>query len=144
MRCPLCGLEFEETAMACHSSCMFNESCGIICCPNCGYQMPDARKSRLAEGLRLALARRSRRNGYYRESVRPLSMMQPGQSGTIVAIQSENESRVERLHIMGVMPDAQVTLTQKRPAYVLRVGFTELSVELEIADDILVEVTAAI
>ena len=139
MRCPLCGYEFEPTVMTCHTSCAFNESCGIICCPNCGYQMPDERKSRLAEALRRMLTRKQDKP-VSEEHVRPLSAMQPGQSGKVVSIQSTHDQRVERLHILGLTDGVAITLEQKRPTFVLRAGFTELSIEREVANEILVEV----
>ena len=67
--------------------------------------------------------------------------MQPGQSGKVVAINSVNHNRIERLHVLGLVTDALVTLEQKRPTYVLKVGFTELSVDHEIATNIMVDVT---
>ena len=139
MRCPLCGYEFETTAMTCHTSCAFNENCGIICCPNCGYQMPDERKSRLAEVLRRMIARK-REKSILGERIRPLSTLQPGQSGKVVSIQSTHDQRVERLHILGLTDGATIMLEQKRPTFVLRAGFTELSIEREVANDIIVEV----
>ncbi|MFN8371927.1 MAG: FeoA domain-containing protein [Anaerolineae bacterium] len=138
IHCPLCGFEFESTAMSCHSSCAFNESCGIICCPNCGYQMPDEQKSRVAEALRRWLSRRREQQELL--PVRPLSAMRPGESGKVVAINSQSHNRVERLHVLGLINDAHVTLEQKRPTYVLRVGFTELSIEQDIAQEIMVDV----
>ena len=139
MRCPLCSYEFEPTAMMCHSSCAFNESCGIICCPNCGYQMADERKSRLAAALRRMLARKQNIPDP-QEKVRPLSTLQPGQSGTVVTIQSSHHGRVDRLLVLGLTDGASITLEQKRPTFVLRAGFTELSVEREVADEIIVKV----
>lgn len=140
MRCPLCGFEFEPTAMSCHSSCAFNDSCGIICCPNCGYQIPDERKSRMADALRRFIARR--RADHENESpVRPLTAMQPGQTGKVIAINSTNHARIERLHILGLVNDAAVTLQQKHPTYVLKVGFTELSIDHDIATNIMVDVS---
>jgi len=138
MICPLCSYEFEATLLACHSSCAFNESCGIICCPNCGYQVPDERKSRLAGALRRFLSRKPDRTEYL-TAVRPLSTLLAGQTGKITTINSDNHARVERLNVLGLTADALVRVDQKRPTYVLSVGFTELTVEREIADDILVE-----
>lgn len=140
MRCPLCGTEFELTSMSCHASCAFNDSCGIICCPNCGYQIPDETKSRMANALRRLITRR-RNEETSQEPIRPLSAMQPGQSGKVVAINSSNHARIERLHILGLVTDALVTLEQKRPTFVLKVGFTELSVDYEIALNIMVDVS---
>jgi Fe2+ transport system protein FeoA len=139
MRCQLCGYEFDETAMSCHSSCAFNEACAVICCPNCGYQAVDEQKTRVATVLRRILSRRQTTINLL--PVRPLSSMNPGQSGTVVEITSSHHARVERLQVLGLITDAPITLEQKNPTFVLRVGFTQLSVEREIADDILVKVT---
>jgi Fe2+ transport system protein FeoA len=141
MRCPLCSFEFEVTAMSCHSSCAFNDSCGIICCPNCGYQIPDERKSRLADGLRRFLSR-SQGKTEEQPAIRPLSTLSAGQVGRVIAVHSENHARVEKLNVLGLITDAQVIVEQKRPTFVLRVGFTEFSVEADIADEILVEIVS--
>ncbi len=141
MICPLCGYEFEASALSCHTSCAFNDSCGIICCPNCGYQIPDERKSRMANALRRFIASK-RGEDKTLEPIRPVSDMQPGQSGKVVAINSVNHTRIERLHVLGLITNAIITLEQKRPTYVLRVGFTELSIDREIASNIMVDVSA--
>lgn len=139
MQCPLCGFTFDETLMACHSSCTFNESCGIICCPNCGFQVADERKSRLANALRTALARR--RKMVVRGEC-TLSQLQPGQSGTVLEIHTDNHMRAEKLQVLGITPGARIRLGQRHPAFVLQVGFTEISLEREVADEIMVEVEA--
>jgi hypothetical protein len=55
--CPLCSFEFDESAMMCVAACPLAavQGCNILCCPNCGYQMVDERKSRMARLLRRAL-----------------------------------------------------------------------------------------
>jgi hypothetical protein len=55
--CPLCGYEFNETALTCVAICPMAalQGCSLICCPNCGYQMVDERKSKLAQALRRIL-----------------------------------------------------------------------------------------
>jgi hypothetical protein len=45
MKCALCGYEFDEMGLACHTKCPLAKGCAIICCPNCGYQVVDERKS---------------------------------------------------------------------------------------------------
>jgi len=70
---------------------------------------------------------------------RRLSDLRPGQSGTVVSIESRSAARLDRLSTFGVTPGFEVTLEQRQPAYVLRVGFTELSIEREVADEIIVE-----
>lgn len=41
MKCALCGFEFEESeaARGC-SGCASMGGCGLIRCPNCGYEWP--------------------------------------------------------------------------------------------------------
>lgn len=140
--CPLCGHSFDAAQLACHASCMFNARCAIICCPNCGYQVPDSRRSVLAEGLRRWLNHRS---GPVQslEQVCRLTELHPGQCGQVVRIESTAHDRVEKLQVLGLFPASMVTLEQKRPAYVVRVGFTELSLERDIAEQIVVRVQPA-
>ena len=41
MKCQLCGLEFkEEDGRATCKGCTLSRSCGLIKCPNCGYEIP--------------------------------------------------------------------------------------------------------
>lgn len=101
--------------------------------------MPDESKSRMANALRLYIARK-RGEGKALDPVRPLSSLRPGQSGKVVAINSDNHARIERLHVLGLVNDAIIRLEQKRPTYVLKVGFTELTVDHDIAADIMVDV----
>lgn len=138
MHCPLCGHEFDETQMICHTSCVFHKRCAIICCPNCGYQVPDERKSHLAEFFRKRFARSTEPPAD--SPVRPLTTLRPGQQAQVVEVGAGDPHRQERLSVFGVIPGAQVTLQQRHPAYVVRIGFTELSLEHDIADGILVEV----
>ncbi|MBI3761135.1 MAG: hypothetical protein HY260_04650 [Chloroflexi bacterium] len=51
-KCALCGYEFEEKELACHSKCPMSEGCAIICCPNCGFQEVDESKSEVAVLIR--------------------------------------------------------------------------------------------
>lgn len=133
MNCPLCGLSFDETKLACHPSCVLHEACNVICCPGCGYQMVDTSRSKLAGSLR-----RLFRCGHHTPAAPQqrrcsLTDMRAGQSGTVAAVGSDSEDVRERLMILGVMPGAAFTLVQRRPAFVVRVGLTELSLEHNVA-----------
>ncbi|HRL10786.1 MAG TPA: FeoA domain-containing protein [Aggregatilineales bacterium] len=136
--CPLCGYDFNDGDMACHTSCVFHNHCSIVCCPNCGYQLPDENRSHLAD-LFKRLTGRKEEQPEPRSQLRPLSALLPGQSARIVKVSAATAHRQERLSVFGVIPGAKITLQQRKPAYVLRVGFTELSIEYEIADSILVD-----
>jgi ferrous iron transport protein A len=139
MRCQLCGYEFDETALACHASCALGKNCAIICCPNCGHQTVDESRSKLAQVFRRVLARAPHQVDDHKAGVCRLSDLKPGQSATVVAVESHSPARLERLSVFGIMPGCQLTLEQQHPTFVLRVGFTELSLEREVADEILIE-----
>jgi Fe2+ transport system protein FeoA len=132
MRCQLCGFEFDERELTCHASCTFNKYCTIICCPNCGHQSVDESKSVLAQAFRRLFGKENPGPG----QARHLSDLRPGQSATVESIEECSPSRMEKLSVFGVMPGCPVTLVQRDPAFVVRVGFTELSFEREIAEQI--------
>lgn len=52
--CALCGYQFDASSMACHASCPMSTGCHLICCPNCGYQVPDEKHMSLTAVLRRA------------------------------------------------------------------------------------------
>jgi Fe2+ transport system protein FeoA len=138
MKCQLCGYEFDERHLSCHSSCALNKHCAIICCPNCSYQVVDESKSGLVAAFKKTMGHLPIK--LFHTGDRPLSEMRPGESGTVVSIDTDNDTRLERLSLLGVAPGVHIQLQQRRPTFVLRVGFTELSVEKEIAKEIVVHI----
>lgn len=71
---------------------------------------------------------------------RRLTELRPGQSGTLVSIDSHSPKRLDRLSVLGLVPGCLVKLEQRWPTYVVRVGFTQVSIERDVARDILIEV----
>jgi ferrous iron transport protein A len=145
VRCALCGFEFDEQAMLCHSQCPLADGCAILCCPNCGYQFVDESKSSLAGWLRGLLARRKpgaapRPGAASRPPAGAVGMsltgLQPGQTAEVLEIASNDPSRLVRLSVLGVAPGSAVTLEQRFPAYLIRVGETQLSLDSEVAQEI--------
>jgi hypothetical protein len=51
--CALCGCEYDPTALSCQGRCPLAgpNGCGLICCPRCGYQTVDERRSAVARLL---------------------------------------------------------------------------------------------
>ena len=73
--------------------------------------------------------------------VYPLSEMEPGQDGRIMYIHTHGESSIQKLMAMGVLPGFDVSLIQRYPSYVFRVGQTQIAVDEEIASEIFVLVS---
>lgn len=114
----------------------------LICCPNCGYQMPDKRGSALVgllERLQEYFARRARTPEPVAEagavSIRDLV---PGQSAVVTELRFTDRDRLDQLCTYGLAPGCSVQLEQTQPVVILRVGGTTLSVDYEVADGILV------
>lgn len=129
--CPLCGCEFDATVLACHASCAFNSQCAVICCPNCGYQMVDERRSVVANRVRRWLSGR-KSPVYEAGEVCALTDLRAGQYGRVVEIVTDNAARSERLQVLGFVKDAEIYLRQTKPTYIVQVGFTEVSLEKSI------------
>jgi DtxR family Mn-dependent transcriptional regulator len=73
--------------------------------------------------------------------VYPLSEMEAGQGGRIMYIHTHGESSIRKLMAMGVLPGFDVSLVQRYPSYVFRVGQTQIAVDAEIASEIFVLVS---
>jgi DtxR family Mn-dependent transcriptional regulator len=65
-----------------------------------------------------------------------LAEMQPGQSGHVTEIRSDDGARLMKLAALGVIPGSLVRLQQRRPVYIVWVGETMLSLERAVAQDI--------
>jgi Fe2+ transport system protein FeoA len=132
--CPLCGNRFEPAALACHSACPLGSRCTLACCPNCGYEMPDASRSRVARWLRPG-----RRSGTRSPKGVPLTHVGAGVDVRIRSLDAMPAGRRARIEAFGIAPGGTVRLVQRRPVPVVRVGETDLAVGAEILDEILVE-----
>lgn len=71
--------------------------------------------------------------------VLPLHDFDVGVEGRIVFITPRYHGRLDRLGSLGVVPGSMVTLHQKHPSYVLRIGETEIAIDEEIAREIYVK-----
>ncbi len=68
----------------------------------------------------------------------PLSLLKPGQSAEVVELKSHDPARLDRLSAFGLAPGSLVQMEQVRPALIFRVGETEISVDQDVASEILV------
>jgi len=73
-----------------------------------------------------------------RPLVTPLSDGSIGAEYRIVFIASRSHRRLDRLCSLGIVPGAQLHLHQRLPAFIVRVGGTDIALEPEIAADIFV------
>ena len=68
----------------------------------------------------------------------PLHRLRPGQRAQVIELKSENPARLARLGALGLMPGSWIVVLQRKPALVLRVSETEISLDDAVAGEILV------
>lgn len=139
MRCRLCGHVFEASGLACHASCPLGSRCSLICCPNCGYQVVDESKSGLVRALRRlwpgAGDPQTEPPPPPGDAV-PLTHVAPMTPVEVVELAEMPASRASRLTAFGLTPGTVVSLIQRTPAPVVRIGETELALSEEICGQI--------
>jgi Fe2+ transport system protein FeoA len=69
----------------------------------------------------------------------PLPQLKPGQSAQVVELKGVDVLRLERLSAYGIAPGSWIRLEQLYPVLIFHVGETELSVDQEVARDIIVQ-----
>lgn len=136
--CALCGFEFERHSAGCATSCMLAKHCKLVRCPNCGYEFPEPTQGpgwlRKLTGRRAAAA--------VPAVTRELFSLDEGSEGAtyeLVCLNGSHESRRTALAVYGLIPGCRLSLAQKRPSFIVRVGETELAFEGSIAREIFVK-----
>lgn len=133
--CPLCGFEFQKRDAPCETACPMGKICQLIRCPSCHYEFPDETKK--MNWLK-RLFRRPKVSPSTAEAS-PLTAFEEGMDCVLVCLHCKQASRRSSLEVFGLVPGTLVTIKQTSPAYVIRVGETELAIEPEIAGEIMVK-----
>jgi Fe2+ transport system protein FeoA len=110
--------------------------CRLLRCPSCGYEFPQSPTA--VSWLGRLLGRRGDAACVLPEGVRTLGDLGAGETARVVCVGSEREARPGLLAAFGLVPGAEIQLVQLRPACVIRVDETELALDGEVADEILV------
>lgn len=80
----------------------------------------------------------SMRLAFSSDGPRPLSSLREGEHGVVVEVRAHPQGRADRLLALGVTAGATVTMMQTFPGVVFLCDQTELAVERNVADAILV------
>ena len=136
LTCPFCGFEFSKQDTLCHHGCPLGATCRLNRCPNCQYEFAEQPKA--VSWLSGVFRRRERRQDLP-EDVVTVRDLRAGERARVLCLGGGSSTRHNNLAVFGVVPGAEITLVQQRPAPVLRVGETELAVDPAIAREILVE-----
>ena len=134
-RCSFCGYEFkiEEAKVGCNG-CPMGNSCGKIKCPKCNYEMPSAPNTPIYIRKIKELFNIKRDIG--KDSLLSLKV---GEKAVIKEIQTNDASKLQKLMSFGLLPGAEVKIIKKYPAIVIEEGFTQIAVDDNIAEYIIIE-----
>ncbi len=70
--------------------------------------------------------------------IRPLKELNPGEQATIAYLAIEDQRRLHKLMAMGALPGLLVTLIQKFPSYVFKLGESQFAIDGQMAEGIYV------
>ncbi|MDP7658255.1 MAG: FeoA family protein [Nitrososphaerales archaeon] len=62
-----------------------------------------------------------------------------GERCKVINLETSNETRLQKLLSMGILPGRHIEILQKVPSYILQVGQTQYAIDKEIADAIYIE-----
>ncbi len=136
LTCPLCGFEFDREDTLCAHGCPLGAVCNLLRCPSCEYEFPETPRS--VSWLRKLLGRRGETPSRLPADVRRATELPSGAHAEVLCLGDTRSPRQDRLAAFGVVPGAEITLVQRQPACVIRIGETELALDREIAEEILV------
>ncbi|NUM36083.1 MAG: metal-dependent transcriptional regulator [Candidatus Brocadiae bacterium] len=71
-----------------------------------------------------------------RPLIEPLTNFSPGEKGKVIFIAGNDSNRLNRLTSLGVYPGTVLTLRQRKPAAIVRVGETDIALEPSLAKKI--------
>ena len=72
--------------------------------------------------------------------ISPLSQLNVGESGKIAYIQAGDQSKLQKMMAMGVLPGMEISLLQNFPSYLFKVGNSQFAVDETIANEIFVRI----
>ena len=139
--CPMCALVFTRDDALCHHGCPLASSCDLTRCPGCGYEFPD-RPQGGRRGVERLFGFVRRRTASPRLAPTTPSVRDLPAGARARVLQLAGDRARDALAVFGLVPGAELELLQRSPAYVLRIGETELALDGDVAGRILVEPAA--
>ena len=132
LTCPLCGFGFEPEDALCAHGCPLRSHCALVRCPACDYEFTE--RPRRGSCLRRLLGGDVEQGTADPCEAMSVAELETGQQASVLSLSGDRN----RLAVFGLVPGTEITLSQRRPAYVIQVGETELALDREIARRILV------
>lgn len=138
MDCPVCGYGYDPAAEVACGSCPLQKGCQLVCCPACGHVTADVEQSRLAR-LISPILRRHTSGRAEATAGRTLVDVRPGERGAVRGFgPGVPTAQREQLQAYGISTGQEVVVVQHSPVTIIQVDHTELALEAEVAETVLV------
>jgi Fe2+ transport system protein FeoA len=116
---------------------MVSTGCASVRCPACDFEFPE--DGRAATWFQRIFRRRQPRPAPPEDGPGvTLDRMEAGERAELIQLNCMSSTRRNTLTVFGLTPGTELTLVQRRPSFVIRVGETELGLDREIAEGIYV------
>lgn len=133
--CSCCGHEFDEAeGQAACSSCVAKQSCGLVRCPQCGFE--SAREPGYLQRLRgwftgAKPVQEPPAQGPLCHMTVPLTDLDEGESAEIQGF--AGNANIRKFLSLGILPGLHISLLKKTPAVVIRAGYSEFAFDRDLA-----------
>jgi len=133
--CPMCGHSFDPGKHPTCEGCPIQKGCSLVCCPKCGFEMVDYKKSTLYQ-LVTRIKSRFLNRGLIKNNVNHLTLKETtlGSQVTIAGFHPQmNPERRVRLQAYGLNEGQLIRVIQHSPVTIVLIEHLELAIEAEIA-----------
>jgi len=142
IECIMCGYQYDPDQHLACQSCPLHSDCNLVCCPACGYQTVNHRRSflvRLASYLSI-LKHSAKLVGETREGI-TLADVPPGSQAELVGFSDDFPAdRKAYLQAYGLVMNHQIQVVQHSPVTIIRLDNIELALESDLAQGIMVRI----
>lgn len=121
----------EETACSLEH-CLSHEALDAIC-TLLGHPRECPHGRRIPQG---ACCKKAEHN--IQPVIMPLNKLKSGESGKVVYVTTKHHSRLDRLTDLGITPGEVIKVHQTFPAFVIKVGETDIAIDTVVLDDVYV------
>lgn len=139
LTCPLCGFEFDRTDTLCAHGCPLGAMCNLVRCPSCNYEFAET-YPKMSWIRRLFSKQPSPLAEHLPADVRPASELHYGDRAEVMCVGGAGDGREDRLAVFGLTAGSEIMVIQQQPSCVIKIDETELALDPEIAEQILVRV----
>lgn len=140
MVCNFCGFHYDPDQHLACQSCPLHANCNLVCCPACGYQTVNPRRSSLVRLVR----RFPRHKKFPRKSQQGLTLadVPPGCTAEFMGFaDSFPADRKASLQAYGLVVNHKVQVVQHAPVTIIRLDNIELALERDLARGIKVSLS---